>query len=87
MIDPFDHRGGTVCMRNSFGRECLVMFAIYERPLNFVVRPWLIDGMPRPLEGHKLAYTLAGARSLMPRGLTRLPRDPFDDPAIIEVWV
>lgn len=34
-----------------------------------------------------IGKTLDGIRTTIPKGLHRLPRDPFDDPVIVEVWL
>jgi len=89
--------------------DCLVMWTIYEHPLDFpdfwVVRrcfcvPW-VEGMPgvaaEPLPGTdttgpvfdvvpRLARSLAEARSFVPWGLYRQPREDGDDPVITETW-
>lgn len=71
-----------------------VQYVIYERPINepgpFVVRPWLIaPGLPDPMPGPRARSfpTLEEARAMLPPGLYRLQRDPYDDPTILECWI
>lgn len=66
----------------------LPLWVIYDRPTDmpnaFVARKWLNDV---PTHEVLQAGTLDGLRSLLPRGLHLLPRDPADDPKIVEVWI
>jgi len=53
-----------------------------------VARLWGVDsGHGRPTNCTILAGSAAELRSVLPAGLIRLPRQPADDPNIIEVWV
>lgn len=71
----------------------LRMFTIYDHPADhpdhFVVRGWTIGpGAPIPDDEVLLADTLELARELVPPASdTCLPRQPNDDPKIIETWL
>ncbi len=70
--------------------EPLHMWTIYEHPLDypehFVVREWIC--CDPPLAGPaRLAETLEAARLLVPPHLYRQPRNPDDDPFIVETWM
>lgn len=77
------------------GMASFDIWAIYDHPTDypdaFVVRPWRLK--PGPDGGwHEPGYaypagSLTEARAHLPSGLTKLPRLPYDDPAILEVWV
>jgi hypothetical protein len=54
-----------------------------DHPNHFVVRIFLDD---KPTTSFELATTLNEARAKMPKGLYCLPRDPQDDPKIVESW-
>lgn len=70
----------------------LLIWTIYDHPADYpdfyVARPTII----RPktsghLPMHLLAKDLDTLRTMLPDGLTRLPRQPTDDPSVVEVWV
>lgn len=67
----------------------LSLYTIYEKPLdypdNFVVRRFEYD---QPTTDVFVFNTLEDARSPLRRhGLHCLPRDPNDDPMIVETWL
>lgn len=75
-------------------------FVIYRRAsdypqFEYVCRKWAIyRDIPAPVPDPQLtgaAHDDAGLDlmrlGLEFRGLTRLPRDPNDDPAILEIWI
>ncbi len=72
----------------------LSMWTIYERPRDhpdgYVARKWdIVPGTSEPVPT-MIAFgapTLEAVRSLLPAGLTRLPRSGGDDPAIVETWL
>jgi hypothetical protein len=69
----------------------LVIWTIYERPLDFpngyVLRPWFNVG-PGPVGGGASFFDdLEAARAAVPAGLFRLPRQDDDDPAVLESWL
>lgn len=68
----------------------LLVWTIYEKPSDhpafFVARPHS-SRRGAPVAFVLLAPTLDGVRELLPPGLTRLPRDPTDDPVIVESWI
>jgi hypothetical protein len=76
--------------------EPLVFYAIYEHPRDyphsFVARRWrLVDGAKEPDRlPLVVGPTLEAVREVLhcsAFGLTRLERDPYDDPVIVEVWI
>ncbi len=86
----------TAADRREFDRDLLrrpapaglEMFVIYEHPTDhaedFVVRKW-IGNEPREIVGK--AFTLQGARRLVPAGAHCVPRFAGDDPVIAETWL
>lgn len=67
------------------------MWVVYERPLDypegFVARAHRITpGHTWPTPVAVFGQTLEEVRALMPMGLYMLPRDPSDDPCVVEVW-
>jgi len=69
----------------------LVLYTIYERPSDypegFVVTMWIVGpDLLRP-SAKGFATDLEHARRLVPRGLYRMPREPGDDPCIVENWI
>lgn len=74
----------------------ITVWVIYERPRDY---PGLF--VVRPQHPHRDAYgdfyvtygdatthrTLEEARQVIPPGLVRVPRDPRDDPKIVESWI
>lgn len=70
----------------------LPMWVIYSRetkdfPGVYVVRLHLALPEPHVTTAYFTSSFLQDARDLLPRGLTRMPRFPQDDPTIIEVWL
>jgi hypothetical protein len=69
----------------------LLIWTIYDHPLDypdwFVARPHVIRPKTSALPMHLIATKLEGLRALLPDGLTRMDRQPTDDPFIVEVWV
>jgi hypothetical protein len=72
----------------------LSMWTIYDHPTDvpepfgFVVREWQIGPAgAEPMSEARFAMTLEAARELIPPGLYCLPRQPEDDPVIVEVWI
>lgn len=73
------------------GEGHLEMWTIYRRPRDYpifyVVRRWIVDGPSLvPDQEARLAIDLDEARTLVPRGLYRQPRQTGDDPHIVETW-
>lgn len=70
--------------------ESLPMWVIYDRPRDYpdhvVVRKWLVreQAEPTPCTLHD---SIEAARAALPPGLVCLPRDPHDDPFIVETWL
>lgn len=62
--------------------------ATRDFPGEFTARLHLVVG-PRSFPTAKVlrAPTLEAIRGLLPKGLTRIPRDPKDDPVIVESWI
>ena len=75
--------------------DTLVVWTIFKDPTDappgyrYVVRGFDCgpNGVPRPHPTAVAAYTLAGARAVVPPGLMRFARDPADDPKIVESWL
>lgn len=70
----------------------LSMWVVTENPTDFpgqfVAREWLIgSGCRAVTANHHVAATLAEVRDMLPPLLHRLPRDPKDDPVIVECWI
>lgn len=68
--------------------EKLPIWVVYDNPTDlpgsFVARKWLLD---QPTTEIHQAKTLEDVRGKLPKGLIRLPRNPNDDPKIVELWV
>lgn len=68
--------------------KVLPMWTVYDNPSDypgkFVARMSFYD---RATSNVLVADTLEELRGLLPPRLTRLERDPNDDPVIVEVWV
>lgn len=67
------------------------MWTIYHRPpdypIFFVVRRFVITpDRTVPDREARLAIDLHEARTLIPPGLIRMPRDVRDDPHVVESW-
>ncbi len=94
--NPNDEREG-YCGRchDWTARETLSMWTIYRRPrdmpgVEWCIRRWrVLPGVQEPQPDVLVfpAETLAAARALIPLHLTRLPRQPDDDPAVVETWL
>jgi hypothetical protein len=75
--------------------DTLTVWTIFREPRDsppgyrFVVRGFDVgpngESVPHPTA--VAAMTLAGARAVVPPGLVRWPRDPGDDPVIVESWI
>jgi hypothetical protein len=75
-------------------RNVLRMFTIYESPLDypgkFVVRGGTVASSGDYLHDtavRAVVDSIDAARAWVPDGLYCLPRDPNDDPCIVEVWL
>lgn len=68
-------------------------WTVYDHPRDFpdwfVARCFAVDGPePRPTNALIRASSLKGLRGCLERrGLMRFPRQPGDDPFIVEVWL
>lgn len=69
----------------------LCMWVVFDKPGDFpdkfVARLFVLD---KPSEALLIADTLGELRGLLTRlypDLTVLPRNPYDDPPIVEVWL
>ena len=72
--------------------ELLGMWAVTRNPSDFpgkfVARKWLIgSGTMAVTADHHVADTLDDVRELLPPGLCMIPRNPNDDPVIVESWI
>jgi len=72
----------------------LYMWTIYDHPRDypicFVARKWEIGphGATMPTDHICFGATLEEVRSLLPKGLICIRRDPVkDDPNIVETWL
>jgi hypothetical protein len=71
----------------------LTGWSVYKRPKDypdfFVARRWEIrhGGDIVMTDNIIIAENLRSLRGLLPLGLTRLTREPDDDPCIVEVWL
>jgi len=70
----------------------LQMWTIYFHPRDypdgFVARMWVISSKGAAATDMVLtASTLEEIRNKLPLGLTRLERDPADEPQIVETWL
>lgn len=69
----------------------LSIWTVYERPLDhpqkFVARRWASFLEPAPTADVILADDLGELRKMLPAGLVRMPRQPGDDPVIVETWI
>lgn len=69
------------------------MWTVYDHPVDYpahyVVRRSLVGAGMLTVDREPWAVTesLEAARHALPPGLTRLTRDPDDDPKIVEVWL
>lgn len=71
------------------------MWVVYDHPLDqpdfFVARRWEVGaGVERPTEDAILASSIGELRGLLrdrDPGLYRIPRQPGDDPVIMETWL
>lgn len=71
--------------------QFLSMWVVYAHPLDcpdkFVARRWLATDPPSPTTDRKVADDLETLRQSLPIGLVCLPRQPEDDPVIVETWI
>lgn len=70
----------------------LSLWAITENPSDFpgkfVARRFIIGaGVYAVTVDHHVADTLEDVRAMLPGHLVRLPRDPDDEPIIVESWI
>jgi hypothetical protein len=68
------------------------MWVIYDHPIDapdlFIARKWIIgEGVHEPTSETRGSDDLEALRTMLPRGLVHLDRDPEDDPKILEVWL
>lgn len=70
----------------------LSIWTVYRNPSDmpgwYVVRRHVVDGQgARATSEFASARTLEEVRTMLPLGLTRLPREPTDEPHIVECWL
>lgn len=70
----------------------MVVYTIYDHPRdfphNFVCRQYqVLPGQAEPTGEFWVAPSLEMVRALIPVGMTRIERDPKDDPVIVESWI
>jgi len=69
------------------------MWTVYDHPIDFpedvVARRWeLVDGRPQPSQEVIVTPNLDALRYYFTQiGLTKLDREPEDDPTIVETWL
>ena len=69
-------------------RQYVICYKTSDYPGKYTVRKYLIfAGRTRPADFLGAYNSLEEARSVIPEGLTRLDRDPRDDPVILEIWI
>lgn len=75
----------------SWKRGHLPVWVVYDHPNDypegFVARMHVVIPSEGPTMMKVEADTLKGVREQLPPGLTRIPRDPNDDPKIVECWI
>jgi hypothetical protein len=81
-------------MALTFGEAAslLSMWVVYDHPTDMPAhivarRHEIYQSGSEPTTQVLIGATLQAVRDQLPRGLTRLPPDPADDPKIVEVWV
>lgn len=72
--------------------RALAIWTIYDNPADFpglfVVRKWLVvDGEARATDVMFTGATLQEVRDQVPPGLHLMPRQPGDEPCIVECWI
>jgi hypothetical protein len=69
----------------------LPMWTVYESPADrpgvFLARLWLVGRDIFHTDRFMIGDTLEEVRSMLPPGLTRLPRQDGDDACIVETWI
>lgn len=82
-------------MESKHDPDVLPMWTIYDHPSDFphdyVARQWLVSkggtvATDIAYAHPNLTVLRAAVRAVLP-GATCLPRDPKDDPAVVETWV
>ena len=75
-------------LRKQLSDGPLEMFVIYDHPLDypghFVVRRWMGG---KPTEDFAIADSIETARTEVPPGMYRLPRQSGEDKVILETWI
>jgi hypothetical protein len=73
--------------------DLLELWTVYDHPVdcpgNWVARKWVVGpgGKSEATSDCIVSDTLEDLRDALPPGLYRLPRDPDDDPVIVETWL
>lgn len=69
-------------------KDDLNIWVVYERPLDypggFIARRFELDS---PTTDIRKGESLNAVRDQLPPGLTRIDRDPNDEPQIVECWL
>jgi hypothetical protein len=75
----------------SMTAEPLSIWTVYQRPADypskFVARRWLASASLVATDDVLIDDTLIALRGRLPPGLVQMPRDPSDDPSIVETWL
>lgn len=74
--------------------EPLVLWTVYERPVDFptgfIARKWEVhgaSGVASPTTHTLTDATLDGLRAKLPQGLHSMPREALDETQIVETWL
>ena len=74
-------------MRATPNGDPMPVWTIYDWP-PFLARKWLVwDRLFTPTREMLAASTLIELRAMLPPDLTRVEREPGDDPKIVETWL
>jgi hypothetical protein len=74
--------------------QVMSVWTVYDHPVDrpdcYVARRFLIVGKSEPIatpDALRSHYLSALRTEMLRRRLARIPRDPHDDPVIIESWI
>lgn len=71
--------------------EPLSIWTVYSMPngqlTKIMAKRWLVTTVPTATDEVVEADSLEELREKLPAGLYRMPRDPDDDPTIVETWM
>lgn len=94
MVECLKNRLQDVAAREAMPAAPLVMWTIYDRPLDFpqgfIARKWMVSGQPAVAQATNETLTddsLDGLRKRLPPGLYQMPRGALDETQIVETWL